>query len=93
MIALDGIFGVPHGILSSHDEWIALAIGLIALIVSVVYDGELDLTPVRGAAIIGVITALVGSYAAPPRVTNEWHVSVFVVLVIIVGVVLVHRRR
>jgi hypothetical protein len=88
-----GIFGIPHGILSSTDEKIAFVIGLIALIAAVFYDGDLDLAPVSGAAIVGIIVALIGSFIAPPAVTNEWHIPVIVVLIIIGGVIIMHRRR
>lgn len=88
-----GIFGVPHGLLSSPDEWAALAIGLIALTAAVFYDGDLDLEPVSGAAIVGIVVALAVSFVAPPVVTNEWHIPVIVVLAVIIGSVIVHRRR
>lgn len=88
-----GIFGIPHGMLSSVDEKIAFGIGLIALLAAVFYDGDLDLAPVSGAAIVGIIVALIGSFIAPPVVTNEWHVSVIVVLLVIGGAIVVHRRR
>lgn len=86
-----GIFGIPHGLLSSPDEWAALAIGLLALAAATFYDGDLDLSPVPGAAIVGIVVALVASFVAPPVVTNEWHVPVIVVLVVIIGVIFVHR--
>lgn len=79
--------------LSSVDEKIAFGIGLIALLAAVFYDGDLDLAPVSGAAIVGIIVALIGSFIAPPVVTNEWHVSVIVVLLVIGGAIVVHRRR
>ena len=79
--------------LSSTDEKIAFAIGIIALMAAVFYDGDLDLAPISGAAIVGVIVALIGSFIAPPVVTNEWHVSVIVVLLVIGGAIVVHRRK
>lgn len=88
-----GIFGVPHGILSSPDEWIALCIGLAALAVALFYDGDLDLRPLRQAAAVGVAVALLGSVAAPAVVTEEWHVPVVVVLLVVGGAYLTHRRR
>lgn len=88
-----GIFGVPHGLLSSPDEWTALAIGLLALAAAVFYDGDLDLEPVPGAAIVGVVVALAVSFVAPPVVTNEWHIPVIVVLAVIIGAIIIHRRR
>jgi hypothetical protein len=87
-----GIFGVPHGLLSSPDEWAALGVGVLALGAATFYDGDLDLSPVPGAAIVGIVVALVASFIAPPVVTNEWHVPVVLVLGVIVGAVLVHRR-
>ena len=87
-----GVFGIPHGILSSTDEQVAFAIGLVALLAAVFYDGELDLKPVSGAAAVGVLVALVGSFVAPPVVTNEWHIPVLVV-VLVVGSAAFARRR
>ncbi|WP_232686666.1 hypothetical protein [Halobacterium zhouii] len=60
-----GVFGIPHGVLSSTDEHIAFAIGLVAL---------------------------VGSFAAPAAVSNEWHIPVLVV-VLVVGSVAFARHR
>lgn len=91
-----GIFGIPHGVLSSVDEKVAFAIGLLALAAAVGYDvlsdGDLDARPVSGAAGVGVGIALVGSFAAPAAVSNEWHVPVLVVLLVLGGVLLTHRR-
>lgn len=88
-----GIFGIPHGMLSSTDEKIAFAIGIIAVVAAVFYDGDLDLAPISGAAAVGILVALIGSFIAPPVVTNEWHVSIIVVLLIIIGAIITHRRR
>ncbi|MFB6142912.1 MAG: hypothetical protein ABEJ30_06170 [Halorientalis sp.] len=88
-----GIFGVPHGLLSTPDEQVAFLIGLAALVVAILYDGELDMRPVSGAAAVGVGVALVGSLAAPAAVSNEWHIPVFVVLLVAGGVVYARRRR
>ena len=88
-----GVFGIPHGILSSTDERIAFAIGIAAFAVAVLYDGELDLQPVSGAAGVGVAVALVGSFVAPPAVTNEWHIPVLVVLLVVAGAVFAYRRN
>lgn len=88
-----GIFGIPHGLLSSPDEWAALAIGLLAVGVAVFYDGDLDLEPVSGAAIVGIVVALAVSFVAPPVITNEWHIPVIVVLAVIAGTIVVHHRR
>jgi hypothetical protein len=79
--------------LSSPDEKIAFAIGIIAVVAAVFYDGDLDLAPISGAAIVGILVALIGSFIAPPVVTNEWHVSVIVVLLIIIGAIITHQRR
>ncbi|WP_256687302.1 hypothetical protein [Halococcus qingdaonensis] len=87
-----GIFGIPHGLLSSPDEWAALGIGLLALAAATLYDGDLDLEPVSGAAIVGIVVALLVSFIAPSVVTNEWHVPVIVVLAVIAGVIIVHQR-
>lgn len=87
-----GIFGVPHGILSSADEQIAFAIGVVALAAAVFYDGELDMQPVSGAAAVGVLVALVGSFAAPAAISNEWHIPVLVVL-LVAGSLLYARQR
>ncbi|MFC4358285.1 hypothetical protein ACFO0N_10040 [Halobium salinum] len=91
-----GVFGVPHGLLSSADERAAFAIGLVALLCVFAYDllvdGDLDLRPVRSAAAVGVAVSLGVSAAAPPRVADEWHVAV-VVVVLFVGAVVVFRRR
>ncbi|WP_435154642.1 hypothetical protein [Haladaptatus sp. DFWS20] len=88
----EGIFGIPHGILSSSDERIAFGIGLVALAVAVFYDGELDLAPLSGAAVVGITVALFGSFIAPPAIANEWHIPALVALLVIGGVVAVHRR-
>lgn len=92
MLPPRGIFGVPHGILSSPDEWIAAAIGVVALVFAVLYDGDLDLRPLSGAAAAGIVFALLGSFLAPPVVAEEWHVPVVVVLLVLGGVALVRRR-
>jgi hypothetical protein len=93
MPAPRGIFGLPHGILSSVDEKIAFGIALVALAFALLYDGELDVRPVSGAAIVGLLVAIVASIAAPPAVTNEWHIPVLVVLVVLGGAVVATRRR
>jgi hypothetical protein len=93
LYAQKGIFGIPHGILSSTDEKIAFGIGLIALVAAVFYDGDLDLAPVSGAAIVGILVALIGSFIAPPVVTNEWHIPVIVIILVIGGAIIAHRRR
>lgn len=93
MLPPRGIFGIPHGILSSTDEWIAAAIGVVALLFALLYDGDLDLRPVSGAAAVGILVALLGSFVAPPIVAEEWHVSVIVVLLVLGGVVLARRRQ
>lgn len=87
-----GIFGIPHGILSSPDEWVAFLIGLVALLFAAFYDGDLDLRPVTGAAAVGVLVALLGSFAAPNAVADEWHVPVIVVLLVIAGALVARRR-
>ncbi|MFC4448993.1 hypothetical protein [Halorussus aquaticus] len=86
----EGVFGVPHGILSSRDEWIALAIGLVA--VALLYDGDLDLRPRGTAAIVGVAVSLVLSGVGPPVVTDEWHVPVVVVVLVFGGAAVLFRR-
>ncbi|UPV72811.1 hypothetical protein M0R89_09640 [Halorussus limi] len=88
----EGIFGVPHGILSSRDEWIALGIGLIAVAFAVLYDGDVDLRPFRTAAVVGIVVSLGLSVLAPPIVTDEWHVPL-VVLVLALGAAYAYRRR
>ncbi|MFB6281872.1 MAG: hypothetical protein ABEH40_07630 [Haloferacaceae archaeon] len=85
-----GVFGVPHGILSSTDERIAF--GIVALLIAVLHDGELDMRPVSGAAVVGVLVSLLGSFLAPRVVSEEWHVPVLVVLIVIAGVVIARRR-
>lgn len=92
MTLLDGIFGVPHGVLSSRAEWLALAIGAVALVAAWLYDGDLDVRPVSGAAVVGVLLSLAASAAAPPAVADEWHVPVLVVLALVVGVAYARRR-
>ena len=87
LIPLDGIFGVPHGILSSPDEWLAFAIGLVAVAAAVLYDGDLDLRPVGLAAVVGVLVSLGLSAVASSAVTNEWHVPVVIVLLVVVGAI------
>lgn len=89
----EGIFGVPHGILSSPDEWTALAIGLVAVAVAVLYDGDLDLHPVRTAAVVGILTSLGLSVVAPPLVTDEWHVPVVVVILAVGGALVLFGKR
>ena len=88
----EGIFGVPHGILSSPDEWIALAIGLVALAVAILYDGDLDLRPLLPAAVVGIIVSLTLSILAPPIVTEEWHVPLVVLILALGGAYVLHRR-
>lgn len=87
-----GIFGIPHGILSSTDEQIAFVIGIVALVIAVFYDGDFDLQPVSGAAAVGVLVALFGSFVAPDAISNEWHIPVLVVLLVITGVVVGYHR-
>lgn len=87
-----GIFGIAHGILSSIDEKVALVIGIVALLAAVFYDGDLDMKPVSGAAIVGILVALVGSFLAPRAVSNEWHIPVIVVVLVVAGVVIGRRR-
>lgn len=81
-----GLFGLPHGVLSSPDERIAFAIGIVALFAAVLWDGELDLAPVSVSGGIGIAVALLGSFLAPAAVSNEWHVAVVVVGIVLVGV-------
>jgi hypothetical protein len=88
----EGVFGIPHGILSSPDEWLALAIALVAVAVAWLYDGELDLAPVRTAAIVGIAVSLALSVIAPAAVTDEWHIPVIVVLLIFGGAAALFRR-
>ena len=92
MLPPRGIFGIPHGILSSPDERIAAAIGVIALLFALLYDGDLDLRPISGAAVVGILVALLGSFLAPEVVAEEWHVPVIVVLLVLGGVALARRR-
>ena len=87
----DGIFGVPHGVLSSPDEWIALAIGLVAVAVAVLYDGDLDLKPVGTAAVAGILVSLVLSLVAPSVVTDEWHIPVVIVILALGGAFVLYR--
>lgn len=87
-----GIFGIPHGILSSADEQIALLIGVVALVVAVFYDGDRDLHPVSGAAAVGILVALFGSFVAPSAIANEWHIPVLVILLVSAGAVIAYRR-
>ena len=87
----EGIFGVPHGVLSSPDEWIALAIGLVAMAVAVLYDGDLDLKPVGTAAVAGILVSLVLSLVAPSVVTDEWHIPVMVVILALGGAFTLYR--
>lgn len=87
-----GVFGIPHGVLSSTDERVAFVIGLVALLVAVFYDGEFDLQPVSGAATAGILVALVGSFAAPQVISNEWHIPVLVVLLVIAGVIIARKQ-
>lgn len=89
--AEEGIFGVPHGVLSSPDEWIALAIGLVAVAVAVLYDGDLDLRPVGTAAVAGVLVSLGLSLLAPSVVTDEWHIPVVVVILVLGGAFALYR--
>lgn len=88
-----GLFGIPHGILSSADEKIALVIGIVALLAAVFYDGDRDVQPLSGAAAVGVVVALAGSFALPAAVSNEWHIAVVVVLILLGGIVLVYSRN
>lgn len=93
-----GIFGHPHGILSSPDEVIAFGIGVLAVVIALAYDrfsdGTLDLRPVSRTAVVGVFVGLLGSALAPPIVTDEWHIPVVVVgLFIAVGAAVVEYRR
>lgn len=87
-----GIFGLPHGVLSSPDERIALAIGMVAFFAAVFWDGELDLAPVSVSGAIGIAVALLGSLVAPAAISNEWHVAVVVVGIVLVGTVVAVRR-
>ena len=89
----EGIFGVPHGILSSRDEWLALAIGVVAVAFAVLYDGDLNLRPVRTAAIVGIVVSLGLSALAPPLVTDEWHIPVVVVLLVVGGALALRQRE
>ncbi|MFB6186060.1 MAG: hypothetical protein ABEI86_04230 [Halobacteriaceae archaeon] len=88
-----GIFGIPHGILSSTDEKIALTIGIIAFIAAWYYDGDLDLQPIRGAAAVGILVAIVISFLAPAPISNEWHIPVLVVLLLIGGGVVIFKIK
>lgn len=87
-----GLFGLPHGILSSTDERVAFLIGVIALAAAVLYDGELDVRPITGAGVVGVFVALFGALLAPAPVSNEWHIPVAVVLLVLGGVLLARRK-
>ncbi|MFB6073343.1 MAG: hypothetical protein ABEJ88_10315 [Halobacterium sp.] len=87
-----GLFGVPHGVLSSTDEKVAFLIGVVALAAAVLHDGELDMRPVSSASAVGVAVALAGSFAAPAAVSNEWHIPVLVVL-LVAGSLLYARQR
>lgn len=91
-MAPEGIFGIPHGILSSADEGIALGIGFVALVVAVFHDGDRDLQPVSYAAVAGITVALVGSAVAPAAITEEWHIPVIVVLIVTGGAFVAYRR-
>ncbi|UPV98851.1 hypothetical protein M0R88_09935 [Halorussus gelatinilyticus] len=92
LAANEGIFGVPHDVLSSRDEWLALGIGLIAVAFAVLYDGDFDLRPLRTAAVVGIVVSLGLSALAPPIVTDEWHIP-RVVLVLALGAAYAYRRR
>ena len=87
-----GIFGIPHGVLSSTDEQVAFVIGVAALLAAVLYDGDLDVRPLSSASAVGVVVALVGSFAAPAAVSNEWHIPVFVVVLVLASVLVAYRR-
>lgn len=87
-----GVFGVPHGVLSSPDEWVALGIGVIALVLAVAYDRELAIDSPSGAASVGIAVALAASFLARPAVTEEWHIPALVVLVVVGGVAYTRRR-
>ncbi|PSP56290.1 hypothetical protein BRC82_01995 [Halobacteriales archaeon QS_1_67_19] len=89
----EGLFGLPHGVLSSPDEWIALAIGLAAVAAAWLYDGDLDLAPIRTAAVVGIAVSIGLSLAAPPIVTDEWHIPVIVVTLALGGGFVLFRRR
>ncbi|NEU57858.1 hypothetical protein [Halorussus sp. MSC15.2] len=88
----EGVFGVPHGVLSSRDEWIALAIGLVAVAVALLYDGDLNLRPLGTAAIVGVAVSLLLSAVGPSVVTDEWHIPVVVVVLVFGGAAALFRR-
>lgn len=88
-----GIFGIPHGILSSVDEKVAFSIGIVAPIAAVFYDGDFDIRPVSLAAIVGILISLLGSFAAPQAITNEWHILVLVVLLVVASIVIARRRE
>jgi hypothetical protein len=87
----EGIFGVPHGVLSSPDEWIALAVGLVAVAVAALYDGDLDVRPVGTAAVTGILVSLTLSLVAPAVVTDEWHIPVMVVILALGGAFVLYR--
>lgn len=87
----ESISGIPHGVLSSPDEWIALAIGLVAVVVAVLYDGDLDLKPMRTAAVAGILVSLGLSLVAPAVVTDERHIPVMVVILVLGGAFVLYR--
>jgi hypothetical protein len=83
-----GIFGVPHGVLSSTDEWIAVGTGIVVLFVAIFYDGDLEMRPLSGAAVAGLVVVAIGSLIAPPSIAGERHIFELVVT----GPAIVYRR-
>lgn len=92
-----GIFGVPHGILSSPDEIIVFGIGLLAIIVGLAYDvfsdGSLDLGPMSMMAALGIPVSLTGSVLAPPIITNGWYIPIIVVVLFVAVGMAVARHQ
>jgi protein-S-isoprenylcysteine O-methyltransferase Ste14 len=92
-----GVFGLPHGVLSSPAEWVALGIGVVAVFVALVLlfvqGREAHGRALAWSGAGGILVALVGSVAGRPAVTDEWHIPVGVVLVVGGGVAWFRRRE
>ena len=81
---------IEHGPLSKPAEIAQLLIALIGFGIAALADGDSDARPVGAVLSVAAIISLVISVAAPPAITEEWHVGIIVV--VLIGSLIVYNR-
>lgn len=80
----EGIFGIPHGILSSVDERVAAVLGLVAIAFFAMQKG--DSRDARAVAYALVIFGFALAFL-PGIIQDEWHVGAIVIAIIGAGAI------